>query len=170
MRIVVGGPRLRRAEPIEAQIARTVAPLRRHSEHAAGLGLELAVENHGDLTIAELTLLLERVGEPNLGICLDTANVVRLGEQLPEACAMAAPRVKMVHLKDTAAGTFDPIAGPPSAPYGSGTLPLEQALQALASPLAAGAPVCLEVGQVAQGDDELALLASGIVWLSELRR
>lgn len=169
VRIVVGGPRLRGTEPLRARISRTAAPLAEAAERAAELGIGLAVENHGDLTIAELIALLDHAAHPNLGICLDTANVARLGERLPEACAAAASRVRMIHLKDAELTAADPVAGPVSLPYGSGKLPLEAALRALAEPIAAGAPVCLEIGQVRPGDDEVRLLESGMRWLAEHR-
>src|SRR5947207_1264402 len=51
MRVVAGGPRLRaRADEWPA----TVAPLRRAAERAHELGVGLALENHGDLTAAQI--------------------------------------------------------------------------------------------------------------------
>jgi len=108
--------------------------------------------------------------EETLGICLDTANVVRLGEDLVDACAAASPRVLMVHLKDTDGVVADPVAGPVSVPYGSGVVPLKEALAALGGAIRREAPVCVEIGQVGPEDDELELVASGVEWLTEFSR
>ncbi len=87
MRIVVAGPALRRAEPIEVQLERTVPMLQTATARAADVGLRLAVENHADLTARELIDLIERVGADNLGVCFDTANAVRVGDDPVEAAS-----------------------------------------------------------------------------------
>jgi sugar phosphate isomerase/epimerase len=167
VRIVVGGPALRGAEPVGVQIARTIDPLKRVATRAAKLDLALAVENHGDLTTVELAHLLTMADQPHVGICLDTANVLRLGEDLDRVCEEVGELTRMIHLKDIEppAQAADPIAGPCSVRYGEGAVPLEPALDALSTPIDAGAPVLLEIGQVRPGDDELELLATGMSWL-----
>jgi sugar phosphate isomerase/epimerase len=165
VRIVAAGPRLRGAEPVETQIARTVAPLRRAAEHAAGLGLELALENHGDLGAAELANLLARVDHDALGVCFDTANAPRVGDDAVEAAALLAPSIRMVHLKDVEPleRVADPVAGPRSVRYGEGTIDLHGVL----AELPPGSPVCVEVAQLGPGDDERALVRSGVAWLQD---
>ncbi len=172
MRIVVGGPGLRGAEPVGAQIGRTIAPLRHCTAHAAARGVVLAVENHGDLTSSELEQLIERTATPGLGICFDTGNAARLREHVVEAAHRLAPHVRMVHLKDVTPELErpDPIAGPWSVPYGHGVVPLEDVLDVLSVPVAAGAPVCIEIGQVRPGDDERELVRDGVRWLRERKR
>lgn len=167
LRLVVGGPRLRGAEPFAEQLARTLPQLRRAAAHAAALGVELAVENHGDLDSAELAELIDRAGEPALGICFDTANAARVGEDVRAAAARLAPFVRMVHLKDVEPpeSARDAAAGPYCVPFGTGVVPLEEVLAALAAPIAAGAPVCAEISQVRPGDDELDLVAASVRWL-----
>jgi sugar phosphate isomerase/epimerase len=93
MRVVAGGPRQRaRADDWPA----TVAPLRRAAEHARELGVELALENHGDLTAAQIDALLDTVANPALGVCFDTANAPRVGDDTLAACHLLAARVRMV--------------------------------------------------------------------------
>jgi sugar phosphate isomerase/epimerase len=171
LRIVVGGPRLRGREPVEQQLERTVAPLVAACEGAAAAGVALALENHGDLTAAELLELLERVGHPALGVCFDTVNAVRVGDDALEAARLLGGRVRMVHLKDCEPldRVADPVAGPRSVPFGEGVIPLESVLEELRR---AGfdALVCVELGQLGPGDDERALVAACVEWLRERLR
>lgn len=167
MRITVAGPALRHAEPVEVQIARTLEPLARVVGRAAELGLDIAIENHADLTAHQLVDLIDRVGATNLGVCFDTANAVRVGDDAVDAAGLVAPYVRVVHLKDveSPAGVTDPVAGPCSVPYGEGVIPLDEVLAALTAPIAAGAPVCVEIAQLRPSDDELELVESGVRWL-----
>jgi sugar phosphate isomerase/epimerase len=66
---------------------------------AAQHGVTLAIEDHQDFTSAELIEFCETCG-PGIGICLDTANPLAVGEE-PVAFARAvAPYLRHVHLKD----------------------------------------------------------------------
>jgi 3-oxoisoapionate decarboxylase len=62
-------------------------------------GVTLAIEDHQDFTSSELIELCKTCG-PGVGICLDTANPLAIGEE-PMAFARAvAPYLRHVHLKD----------------------------------------------------------------------
>ncbi len=163
MRIVAAGPRLR-AHADEWPNA--VAPLRTAAEHAASRGVELALENHGDLTAALIDSLLEAVDRPGLGVCFDTANAPRVGDDVLEAARLLGDRVRMVHLKDVEPpeNAADPVAGPRSLPYGEGVIPLDGVLDELAAKGFDGL-VCVEVAQLAPGADERQLAASCVAWL-----
>ncbi len=171
LRLVVGGPRLRGREPFADQLARTAPQLRRVAADAAALGVQLAIENHGDLASDQLLELIEAAGAPGLGVCFDTANAARVGEDVVAAATRLAPLVRMVHLKDVEAPATarDPVAGPSCVPFGTGVVALEEVLAALAEPIAAGAPVCVEISQVRPGDDELELVARSVRWLQARR-
>jgi 3-oxoisoapionate decarboxylase len=163
MRVVAGGPRLRaHADEWPA----TVAPLRRAAEHAHELGVELALENHGDLTAAQIDALLEAVAHPALGVCFDTANAPRVGDDPVVAARLLAPRIRMVHLKDVepVENAADPVTGPRSVPYGEGIVQVEAVLSALAAAGFDGL-VCVEIAQLAPGVDERALAADCVRWL-----
>ncbi len=168
MRIVVAGPALRGLEPVAAQIRRTVEPLRAAATAAAIEGVALAIENHGDLTAAQLLDLIEAVGDPALGVCFDTANALRVGDDTLEALRLLAPRVRMVHLKDVEAVTpgTDPVAGPRSVRYGTGVVPIDGVLEVLAAAGYDGL-VCVEIAQLGPGDDERALVADSVAWLRD---
>jgi sugar phosphate isomerase/epimerase len=166
MRIVVAGPSLRGREPVEAQLRRTAGPLRAAARLAGACDLVLAVENHGDLTAAQLNALLDEVGEEAVGVCFDTANALRVGDDVLEAVQLLAPRVRMLHVKDVepVSAETDAVAGPRSVPYGSGVVPLDEVLDVVAAAGFDGL-ACVEVAQLAPGDDERALVAHSVAWL-----
>jgi hypothetical protein len=62
--------------------------------------VSLAVENHQDLTTAELLRLMEIVDSQWVGVCLDTGNGLALLDDPMETARAFAPLVKTVHLKD----------------------------------------------------------------------
>jgi sugar phosphate isomerase/epimerase len=162
VRMVIGHPPLRRADAIAEQLERSIPPLREAAVAAAGAGAALVVENHADLRAAELLELLERVGDPAVGVCLDTANALRVGDDPLEAAALLAPRVRMLHLKDCEAAD-GALVGPRSVPYGEGVVPLASVLDAVrgTDPL-----VCVELGHLGPGPiDERRLVADGVAWL-----
>ncbi len=166
LRIVVAGPALRGREPVERQIERTCAPLRLAGARAAALGIRLAIENHADLTARQLETLIERAATESLGVCFDSANALRVGDEPLEALRRLAPHVLMVHLKDVERAAEEPIGGPRSVPYGTGAVPVARLLDLLATRRFAGL-VCVELGQLAPGDDEHALVADAVRWLHE---
>jgi sugar phosphate isomerase/epimerase len=72
----------------------------------------------------------------------------------------------MLHLKDVEAvrPDVDPVAGPRSVRYGTGVVPLEAVLDALAADRFDGL-VCVEIAQLGPGDDERELVADSVAWL-----
>jgi sugar phosphate isomerase/epimerase len=165
MRIVIAGPALRGREPIEVSLERTVRPLQAAAEAARAAGMQLAVENHGDVTAAELQWLLDRV---EVRVCFDTANALRVGDDVLEATELLAARIEMIHLKDVEPLTpdMDPVAGPGSVAYGTGVVPVEAVLDKLRF----DGLVCVELGQLGSGDDdEREMVAAGVGWLRAYR-
>lgn len=63
-------------------------------------GILLAIENHFDLSPRDLRLLVESIGSPDLGICLDVFNSVYHLSSQAETLAWLAPYAKSVHIKD----------------------------------------------------------------------
>jgi len=133
VRFVAGNHFFYHIDPQE-RIQRLVPMIRGIAQEAANQGLDLALENHADFQMRDLLTLIEQVGAPNLGICLDTGNAVRVGDDAVEAARLAAPLVKMVHLKDLrvqAASRGDPTALWPSAPLGHGDFDVPRILETL---------------------------------------
>jgi len=65
-------------------------------------GVTLALETYEQVTSTDLVSLVESVGHPNLGICLDPANAVAALENPRDVIDRTAPYVKNIHVKDFA--------------------------------------------------------------------
>jgi Xylose isomerase-like TIM barrel len=154
MRIVAGGP-AHRGEPTAALanlLQEACAAARDH-------GLSLALENHGDLTATQIELLLEQVGE-DLRVCFDTANALRVGDDVAAVARRLAPAIEILHLKDCLGSWDDPVAGPISVPLGEGVIPVDDVLAACPTALA-----CIELGQLSANAAERALVGTYVEYL-----
>ena len=60
-------------------------------DRVAGSGVRLALENHGDLTTAQLLALMRLVDSPVLCICLDNVNLPRVGDNMVTSSELLAP-------------------------------------------------------------------------------
>jgi sugar phosphate isomerase/epimerase len=151
-------------------LASLAAALERHVDLARRHGVLLALENHADLTVSELEHLLGLVDDPVLGICLDTANALRVGDDPLEATMRLLPHMLMLHLKDVAGRGFEPTVGPQSVAYGTGVVPVGEIMTALASDGFDG-HVLVELGYLGAGDvDEEELVRVCFEWLVEARQ
>jgi sugar phosphate isomerase/epimerase len=166
LRIVNGGPYARRDQPAEGRVERAVGALRRPCALAAEGGLTLALENHADLELDEIEAVLEALDAPHLGVCFDTSNWVRVGNDPVEAARRLKGRVRLVHLKDHVVRPDDDITGPSSVELGTGEVDLRGVLDVL---LAAepDLPVCVELGHLGFGGDEVEMVERGVSWLRE---
>ena len=168
MRITLGSPASRGTEPGAELVDRLILPVTRAAEKAADVGLALAIENHGDLTAAELFEVIDRVGHPNVGLTLDNVNLIRLGDDMVEGTRLLAPLTLVVQLKDHVA-TDDPTTwgGPVCTALGEGVAPLHDVIAVLAEAGFDG-PVCVELASLGGGPvDELALIERSVAWLRE---
>jgi sugar phosphate isomerase/epimerase len=96
VRSMLHGPDYR---PTVAEAAETLARVMPPYEAS---GVSLALETYEQVATAELVSLVEGIGSPRLGICLDPANVVARLE-LPHDCVeLTARHVNNVHVKDFA--------------------------------------------------------------------
>jgi sugar phosphate isomerase/epimerase len=167
LRITAGSPASRGDEPAEVLVERLTGPVRRAAEHAADRGIRLALENHGDLRVADILDLFARVDRPNLGVCLDNVNLIRVGDDMAEGTRALAPHTLLVQLKDHLAGDPTVWGGPVSTALGEGVADLDGLIAILA---AAGfdGPVCVELASLGPTDvDELAMVEHSVVWLRD---
>lgn len=67
---------------------------------AESLGIFIALENHEDITAAELCILLEAMDHPFLKACLDSGNDLSIFGDPVDAARALAPWAKTTHLKD----------------------------------------------------------------------
>lgn len=132
MRICAGGRRTRPASWAEHR-ATLLPMLRRVTDAAERHGITLAVENHIDLLADELVDLIGSVGSPHLGVCLDTANNLRLGEDPLAVVRKLAPFARATHVKNVAPLRGDPhsFAFWPSVPLQDGVVDMRAVLNTL---------------------------------------
>jgi sugar phosphate isomerase/epimerase len=167
VRVVAGGPALRGRLDRE-RLRATGRALAAAADRAGERGIDLALENHGDLTCEELLAVLDEAGRDNLGVCFDSANAIRVGDDPALMLERVLPALRMVHLKDCAAEWDDPVAGPVSVEYGRGAVPVAAIVDALSEGGFAG-PVCVELGQLSPDADERHLVEEGLTWLRARR-
>ena len=162
MRICAGGRRTRPASWTEHKAA--LLPLLRDvADDAQAHGVILAIENHIDLFADELVELVTAVDSPYLGVCLDTANNLRMLEDPMAVIAKLAPYARATHIKDVAAHRGDPktFAFWPSVPLGHGIIDVPAALQLLRD-AGYGGLLAIEIDYLhpAYGDEDQAVAQS----------
>jgi sugar phosphate isomerase/epimerase len=77
-----------------------VEPLKRVMAAAEPAAVSVGIENHQDLCSRELVWLCEQVGSPLLGVTMDCANALAVGETPENFAITILPHLKHVHLKD----------------------------------------------------------------------
>ncbi|MFG0264594.1 MAG: sugar phosphate isomerase/epimerase family protein [Rhodopirellula sp. JB055] len=112
----LGAPHIRFFAGTAAQLAKTptrmdeaVAAVNRCAEHAAQKGVFLGVENHGQLSAAQMLEIMERVDSPWVGINLDTGNFISddpYGDL--ERCAPYAVNVQVKPVTKSSSGKKSP--------------------------------------------------------------
>jgi sugar phosphate isomerase/epimerase len=63
-------------------------------------GVVLAIENYEQQSCADLASLIERIGNPFVGICLDTVNSLGALETPRQVVSTLGPHVQNLHIKD----------------------------------------------------------------------
>ena len=94
----------------------------------------MLLENHEDLTGAEVARIVAEVDQAAVGALFDYGNSMMVGEDPLAALDAVLPHVRSAHLKDHAC-----VAGPADAPWvlgvpiGSGVLPIAELTRRLAA-------------------------------------
>lgn len=128
----VGADVLRTLVGFTGSLAHTIALTRTAVEQvlplARELGVRLAIENHEDVTAAELRALLDAIDDPFVGACLDTGNdLVVYGDPVAAARALA-PRAISTHLKDHRLLRVGGVVYSVGTPLGAGDINLAEIL------------------------------------------
>ena len=169
LRIVVGITR-HFGQECETEVLRRVVPqVAEITERAAECGLDVAIETHCDLTTASVGSLVEQVASPRLGVVFDSANVVRIGEDLLAAAAALAPHTKMIHVKDLdlrSSTRGEPGGHWPGVPLGLGDLDIVGALELMEEAGFDGL-ACVEVADMSPGWSEHDIVAQSVDWLAK---
>lgn len=95
--LVMGSP------PPEVSVVDFAERIRPLAEHAAALGVCLAIENHGHAaidSIASMVELAERLPGQGLGIALAPIHLWNLGEDTASAIRALSPRIALMYLWD----------------------------------------------------------------------
>lgn len=98
---------------------------------AARLDMRLAIENHKDWRINELTDMLRRLGSGHVGVCVDTGNSIALLEEPHEVVDAYARYAFSVHLKDMAVAEYEDGFLLAEVPLGEGFLDLKRIVTTL---------------------------------------
>ena len=173
LRIVVGTTRFFGHENEEAVLERLRRQVTAIADRGAEQGVRVAIETHCDLTVAGLADLIETADRPNLGVVLDTANVVRIGEDAVDAARVLAPHTMMLHLKDlnlaTSSGPGDPGGWWPCIPLGTGDVDLTSILN-LVQEAGFDGLACVEVADITPGADEDEIVTESVRWLRAIEQ
>lgn len=100
----LGADTLRTLVVLQDNLASTFEQTKRDMEAilplAESLNVKIALENHEDITAAELRQFLDTIPHSHLGACVDTGNdLIVYGDPL-EAAQQLAPRAVSTHIKD----------------------------------------------------------------------
>jgi sugar phosphate isomerase/epimerase len=106
---VVGSSLDYRNDPHGPQIERLTKIFKECTRVASDEGVKLADENHFDFTVDEYLGLIDAVGSPAFGLCFDTGNCLRNGDDPVASARRLGARVFATHTKDvTAQRAWDP--------------------------------------------------------------
>ncbi len=169
LRIVVGITRHFGQESETEVLRRLVPQVTEITDRAEQRGLDVAVETHCDLTTASVGRLVEQVASPRLGVVFDSANVVRIGEDLLAAATALAPHTKMIHVKDLdlrSSTPNEPGGHWPGVPLGLGDLDIAGTLELMEAAGFDGL-ACVEVADMASGWSEHEIVAQSVDWLGK---
>ena len=171
VRLVVGTFTHWGSEPPDVSVERLVPRVRTACRHASGLGVRLAIETHTALPVASLAELVERVDAPNLGVVLDTANVVRVGSDLLEATRLLAAITDMVHMKTWTSPMQDSAIREDGGPALSRRRrPRPSRCAGRMRSVEFHGLICVELATLRPGSDEDRMVAESIAWLRETIR
>lgn len=114
--------------PFAQLIDETVRTLDIAAPIAQDAGVVIAIENHGgvDLLAHELRAVIEAVGSPAVGACLDTGNPLYGGEDAVLATEILAPYVVTAHVRDTRVWPTETGCAVQWAPAGQGDVDLKR--------------------------------------------
>ena len=97
---VVGSSLDYRNDPHEPQLQALTGIFKEAARVAEGEGVKLAMENHFDFTTDEFMDLVDRVDSPYFGVCFDTGNALRIGDDPVESARLLG----QAHLRDAHQG------------------------------------------------------------------
>ena len=112
-------------------IADAAAALRQVAPEYEDAGVALAVENHEDLTAAEVVDLIQRIDSPAVGAVYDSGNSIPFYQDPVEEARLLAPYVRTTHIKDHIVVRSDDVVWSVGTPLGAGRIPLPDIVDVL---------------------------------------
>ena len=99
-RLLEGDRRALGAQGMHDYLNALVQPFKEIMPLAEEYGIPVGIENHQDVCSWELLDLCEHVGSPQLGVTMDVANALAVGETPAAFAQRVMPILKHVHFKD----------------------------------------------------------------------
>ena len=168
MRIVLGNQK-NFADSIPERCAVLAPLLHEAATKARDLGIRLSIENHADFPVMRLVELIDSIGIPELGLCLDTGNAKRVGDdQLELLRTLDLSRVFMIQLKETLRlpGHEAPTGWWPTVYYGQGDTHADLCLEILKNRNYQD-PVVIELSNLNNGLTEIEVAKQAIAFARE---
>jgi sugar phosphate isomerase/epimerase len=130
---IVGGSRRTRPESWAVHKRQLVKMLKPLIGPARDHGVVMAMENHIDLLADEMAEIITTINSPWLGVCLDTANNLRLFEDPVVVARTLAPFARATHVKDLGVRRGNPreFSFWPSVPLGDGLVDIPEVIRLL---------------------------------------
>ncbi|GAB4547134.1 MAG: hypothetical protein OHK0023_07960 [Anaerolineae bacterium] len=131
---VVGGNQFYWARPAEPRIQTLIPQLQQLCQQATRFNITICQENHADFNALHLKRILHGVAMPNFGICFDSGNAARVGDDPIAVVNLLGAHIRMVHLKDLVLmpeSRGHPEKWHPGAPLGRGEIDVRGVLEAL---------------------------------------
>lgn len=133
----IGADTLRTLVVLKDDLASTFAQTKRDMDailpFAESVNVKIALENHEDITAAELRQFLDTIPHSHLGACVDTGNdLIVYGDPL-EAAQQLASRAVSTHIKDHKLVRVGDTIHSVGVPLGTGDIDLPAILKVIAT-------------------------------------
>ncbi len=133
----IGADTLRTLVVLKDDLASTFGQTARDMEailpFVESLDVKIALENHEDITAAELRQFLDTIPHSHLGACVDTGNdLIVYGDPL-EAAQQLAPRAATTHIKDHKLVRVGDTIHSVGVPLGTGDIDLPAIMKVIAA-------------------------------------
>jgi sugar phosphate isomerase/epimerase len=158
---------------VATETGRLIAALQYFVPHARARGVRLAIENHADLRLAELRVVLAAVDSEWVGVTFDPQNCPKVADDPVAFTTELMPRILTTHVRDhRPESVFEP--GRRSrygvslihCPLGEGILPLREMLGLLAREKPDVPWIVEDISGVI---DEHEAVVHDLAWLNEFR-
>jgi len=93
--------------PLEEQLHRVSAAIKKLAPVAESYGVTICIENHVDYQAREILRIIDMVNSPNVRAKFDSGNCLCVREEPVDAVQIIAPFVRSTHIKDSTSRPYD---------------------------------------------------------------